>query len=239
MKRLVALLFASLLVVGLAGRPAAASTFDLGTITPGDDTTGFVANFGTGIVSFEDTIKFSLSFISTSLVGAVQDISFAGIDSVNFQLDLFNESDPATSLGTFTDLSGTTLAFSYLNLAAGDYFFRVMGDTGPGGNIYKYPLRRRNRGSDPGRAAAVRNGGRRARPRRVSPAQARRLTRDQSAARSGAVSERSAAALARSSLHSDHATPPITRAPPAICARVGASPPIASSAIATTGTRLV
>ena len=37
-------------------------------------------------------------------------------------------SDPASSLGTFTDLSGTTLAFSYLNLAAGDYFFRVMGE---------------------------------------------------------------------------------------------------------------
>jgi hypothetical protein len=138
MKRLVAFLFASLLVLGLAGRPAAASTFDLGTITPGDNTTGFVANFGTGIVSFEDTIQFSLSFISTSLVGAIQDISFGGVDSANFQLDLFNESDPATSLGTFTDLSGTALAFSYLNLAAGDYFFRVMGDTGPGGNIYKY-----------------------------------------------------------------------------------------------------
>jgi len=138
MKRLIALLFAGLLVVGLAGRPAAASTFDLGTITPGDDTTGFVANFGTGIASFEDKIKFSLSFVSTSLVGAISDIAFGGVDSANFQLDLFNESDPASSLGAFTDLSGTTLAFSYLNLAAGDYFFRVMGDTGPKGNIYKY-----------------------------------------------------------------------------------------------------
>lgn len=143
MKRFLAWLFASLVVaglvvVGLAGRPAAASTFDLGTITPGDETKGVVANFGTGIVSFEDTIKVSLTFISTSLVGAIKDISFGGVDSANFQLDLFNESDPATSLGTFTDLSGTALAFSYLNLAAGDYFFRVMGDTGPGGNIYKY-----------------------------------------------------------------------------------------------------
>ena len=138
MKRLVALLFASLMVVGLAGRPAGASTFDLGTITPGDDTKGMVANFGTGIVSFEDTIKFSLSFISTSLVGKIRDIAFGGVDSANFQLDLFNASNPATSVGTFNDLSGTTLAFSYLNLAAGDYFFRVMGNTGPGGNIYKY-----------------------------------------------------------------------------------------------------
>ena len=138
MKRLLALLFASLLVVGLAGRPAAASTFDLGTITPGDDTKSTVANFGTGIVSFEDAIKFSLSFISTSLVGATRDISFGGVDSVNFQLDLFNEADPATSLGTFTELSGTTLAFSYLNLAAGDYFLRVMRDTGNAGNAYKY-----------------------------------------------------------------------------------------------------
>jgi len=58
--------------------------------------------------------------------------------SANFQLDLFNESDPATSLGSFTDLSDTALAFRYLNLAAGDFFFRVMADTGPGGNIYKY-----------------------------------------------------------------------------------------------------
>jgi hypothetical protein len=138
MKRLLAMLFASVVLVGLGRGPAAASTFDLGTITPGDDTTGVVANFGTGIASFEDTIKFSLSFISTSLVGAIRDISFGGVDSANFQLDLFNDSDPATSLGTFTDLSGTTLAFSYLNLAAGDYFFRVMGNTGPGGNIYRY-----------------------------------------------------------------------------------------------------
>jgi hypothetical protein len=138
MKRLVALLFASMVAAGLAGRPAAASTFDLGTIAPGDDTSGIVANFGTGIVNFEDTIKFSLSFVSTSLVGAISDISFGGVDSANFQLDLFNDSNPSTSIGTFTDLSGTTLAFSYLNLAAGDYFFRVMGDTGPIGNIYRY-----------------------------------------------------------------------------------------------------
>jgi hypothetical protein len=138
MKRLLVLLFASLVVVGLLGRPTAASTLHLGTITPGDDTKGIVANFGTGIVSFEDTVRFSLSFISTSLAGAIKDISFGGVDSANFQLDLFNESDPATSLGTFTDLSGTTLAFCYLNLAAGDYFLRVMGDTGPKGNIYIY-----------------------------------------------------------------------------------------------------
>ena len=125
-------------MAGATGGPAAASTFDLGTITPGDDTKGIVANFGTGIVSFEDTIKFSLSFISTSLVGAIRDISFGGVDSANFQLDLFNQSDQATSLVTFSDLSGSTLAFSYLNLAAGDYFFRVMGNSGPDGNIYKY-----------------------------------------------------------------------------------------------------
>jgi hypothetical protein len=104
MKRLLLLLFAGLMVVGLAGKPAGASTFDLGVITPGDHETGFVANFGTGIVSFEDTIKFSLTAISTSLIGKIRD----------------------------------SLAFSYLNLAAGDYFFRVMGDTGPTGNIYKY-----------------------------------------------------------------------------------------------------
>jgi hypothetical protein len=135
MKRLLAVLFAGLIIVGLASRPAAASTFDLGVITPGDDSKGFVANFGTGIVSFEDTIRFSLTFVGTSLVGAVRDASFGGVDSVNFQLDLFDNFDPASSLGTFTDLSGT---FSYLNLAAGDYFLRVMGDTGRSGNVYKY-----------------------------------------------------------------------------------------------------
>lgn len=138
MKRLFALLFVGLMVFGLAGRPAVASTFDLGVITPGDDTKGFVANFGTGITNFEDTIKFSLTALSTSLIGKIKDIAFGGVNSLNFQLDLFNEADTSTSIGTFNDLSGTTLAFSYLNLAAGDYFFRVMGDTGPNGNIYKY-----------------------------------------------------------------------------------------------------
>lgn len=138
MKRILAFLFASVVVIGLAAQPAGASTFDLGTIAPGDDTKGLVANFGTGITSFEDTIRFSLSFVSTSLVGAIKDISFGGVDSANFQLDLFSQADPASSLGTFSDLTGTTLAFSYLNLAAGDYFFRVMGSTGPSGNIYKY-----------------------------------------------------------------------------------------------------
>ena len=138
MKRLLAFLFASVVVAGLAAQPASASTFELGTIAPGDDTKGLVANFGTGISSFEDTIKFSLSFISTSLVGPINDISFGGVDSANFQLDLFAQADPGSSLGSFSDLSGTALAFSYLNLAAGDYFFRVIGSTGPLGNIYKY-----------------------------------------------------------------------------------------------------
>lgn len=138
MKRLMMVLCAGLLAFGLAGKPASASNFDLGTIVPGDEKAGFVANFGTGISSFEDTIKFSLTAISTSLIGKIKDIAFGGVNSVNFQLDLFNELDTSTSLGTFTDLTGTTLAFSYLDLAAGDYFFRVMGDTGPKGNIYKY-----------------------------------------------------------------------------------------------------
>src|SRR5215510_627334 len=120
MKRLLVLLFAGFVVFGLAGRPASASTFDLGVITPGDDTKGFVANFGTGITNFQDTIKFSLTELSTSLVGKIKDIAFDGVNSVNFQLDLFNQADTSTSLGTFTDLTGTTLAFSYLNLAAGD-----------------------------------------------------------------------------------------------------------------------
>ena len=52
-------------------------------------------------------------------------------DSLNFSLDLFRVSDPLTSLGNFTDATGTVLAFSYLNLAAGDYFFRISGERMP------------------------------------------------------------------------------------------------------------
>jgi hypothetical protein len=123
MKRLLAVLFASVVLMGLGRGPAAASTFDLGTLTPGD-TKGVVANFGTDQVLAE----------LHQHVPGWRDQGYLA----NFQLDLFNESDPASSLGSFTDLSGTSLAFSYLNLAAGDYFFRVMGNTGPEGNIYRY-----------------------------------------------------------------------------------------------------
>jgi hypothetical protein len=57
---------------------------------------------------------------------------------VDFSVDLFSTSDPSTSLGTFSG-PGTVLAFSYLNLAAGDYFFKFGGAVGGSfGNAYTY-----------------------------------------------------------------------------------------------------
>ncbi|MEZ5830887.1 MAG: hypothetical protein R3D05_06875 [Dongiaceae bacterium] len=144
MKRIVMWLAAGVLAFGAAERSASASTFDLGTLDPGT-TSAIVVNLGDPApVAFDDTIDFSLASVKTSLVGALTDLStFLGIpvDSLNFSLDLFSASDPLTSLGNFTDATGTSLAFSYLNLAAGDYFFRISGDIAPSGvfgNAYRY-----------------------------------------------------------------------------------------------------
>src|SRR5687768_14303197 len=142
MKRLMMLLVAGLLGLGAATPSASASTFDLGTIDPGT-TSGFVANLGVPApVSFEDTINFSLAGVQNALIGTLTDISAVLVptDSLNFSLDLFSASDPTVSLGNFTDATGTVLAFSYLNLAAGNYFFRIEGDVGDDvfGNAYSY-----------------------------------------------------------------------------------------------------
>ena len=142
MKRLVMLLVAGVIGLGAAAQSASASTFDLGTINPGT-TSGLVANLGVPApVSFEDTINFSLAGVENALVGTLTDISaiLVPTDSLNFSLDLFNAPDPTTSLGNFTDATGTILAFSYLNLAAGDYFFRISGQVGDDvfGNAYSY-----------------------------------------------------------------------------------------------------
>jgi hypothetical protein len=138
------LLAAGLLGLGAATQSASASTFDLGTLDPGT-TSAIVVNLGDPApVSFSDTINFSLASVKTSLVGSLTDLSdFLGVptNSLNFNLDLFSISDPLTSLGTFSDATGTALAFSYLNLAAGDYFFRIAGDIGGAGvfgNAYQY-----------------------------------------------------------------------------------------------------
>ena len=142
MKRLMMLLVAGVLGLGAATPSASASTFDLGTIDPGT-TSGFVANLGVPApVSFEDTINFSLAGVQNALIGTLTDISAVLVptDSLNFSLDLFSASDPTVSLGNFTDATGTVLAFSYLNLAAGNYFFRIEGDVGDSmfGNAYSY-----------------------------------------------------------------------------------------------------
>ena len=142
MKKVMMLLVAGLLGLG-AAQSASASTFDLGTLDPGT-TSAIVVNLGDPApVSFSDTINFSLASVQTSLVGSLTDLTdFLGIpvNSLNFNLDLFSAGDPLTSLGNFTDATGTSLAFSYLNLAAGDYFFRISGAIGDGvfGNAYRY-----------------------------------------------------------------------------------------------------
>jgi len=143
MKRIMMLLVAGVLAFGAVER-ASASTFDLGTLDPGT-TSAIVANLGTPApVSFSDTINFSLAAVQASLVGSLTDLSTsfgAPVNSLNFSLDLFSSSDPLTSLGNFSDATGTALAFSYLNLAAGDYFFRIGGDiggAGVAGNAYQY-----------------------------------------------------------------------------------------------------
>jgi hypothetical protein len=140
MKRVMLLLVAGLLAFGTAGKSASASTFDLGTLDPGT-TTGFVANFGSGISEFDDTINFSLVTLQAELTGAVSDILDVfgvPVDSLSFTMDLFSATDPAVSLGTFGSAAGAGFSFSYLNLAAGDYFFRIRGETSPNGNAYSY-----------------------------------------------------------------------------------------------------
>jgi hypothetical protein len=138
MKRLMMLLVAGVLGFGAATQSASASTFDLGTVTPGV-TEGLVVNAGIPAPSlFDDTINFSLSGVQTALVGSLTDIESALTDSVNFTVDLFSAGDPTSSLGTFSG-PGTVLAFSYLNLAAGDYFFKFAGEVGGSfGNAYTY-----------------------------------------------------------------------------------------------------
>ena len=142
MKRLHVIVLAGLLLLGLGAPTASASNFDLGSVSAGESKSGFVANFGTGIVSFDDTISFSLLTVMTSLVGSITDLVFVpgAIDSFNFTLDLYSDLAPTTSLGTYVDPTGTGLDFSYANLAVGDYFFRVTGDTGSRGNVYLYKI---------------------------------------------------------------------------------------------------
>jgi hypothetical protein len=60
------------------------------------------------------------------------------VDSLSFTMDLYAAGDPTTSLGTFGSPAGAGFAFSYLSLAAGDYFFRIQGETSANGNAYAY-----------------------------------------------------------------------------------------------------
>ncbi|MDY0872566.1 hypothetical protein [Dongia rigui] len=138
MKKIIALLFAAGLSLGVAHTPAKASNFDLGALSA--DTSGFVANFGSNITTFTDTIAFSLAGVSNALVGSIEDLNniFGQVvDSFNFSLDLFKVGDD-TTLGHYTDATGTGISFNYADLAAGDYFFRITGDSSPKGNAYNY-----------------------------------------------------------------------------------------------------
>jgi hypothetical protein len=139
MKKMIALLFAAGLSLGVAQTPAQASNFDLGTLT--NDSSGFVANFGSGIQTFVDTIKFSLADVSNVLKGSITDLSekFGQVvNSLNFSLDLYKVGDESTSLGHYADAGGTGINFTYADLAAGDYFFRISGDSASTGNAYNY-----------------------------------------------------------------------------------------------------
>src|ERR1044071_4287922 len=91
MKRLMMLLVAGVLALSATGKPASASTFDLGTLDPGTKT-GFVANFGSGISSFDDTLKFELAALQNELSGTVSDILDVfgvPVDSLSFTMDLY------------------------------------------------------------------------------------------------------------------------------------------------------
>jgi len=135
MKKLMMVLVASVLAFGVAQRPASATSYDLGTVSPGT-TTGINGFVGPGAASFNDTLNFSLAGVQTTLVGSFTDL--LGITS--FNLDLFSESDPTTSIQHFSDPSGVAVAFSYLNLAAGNYFFHLTGGVAAGANggLYQY-----------------------------------------------------------------------------------------------------
>ena len=142
MKRIMMWVVAGALAFSAA--EASASTFELGTLNPGT-TSNVAVNLGIPApVSFSDTFNFSLASVQSSMVGSLTDLSdFLGIptDSLSFSLDLFAASDPLTSLGNFSDPTGTSLAFSYLNLAAGDYFFLATGQVANAnvfGNAYRY-----------------------------------------------------------------------------------------------------
>lgn len=135
MKKLMMLLVASVLALGVAQRPASATSYDLHAISPGT-TAGINGFIGPGASSFDDTISFSLGSVQSALVGSFTDL-FA---ITSFDLDLFSTSDPTTSLGHFSDPTGVSVAFSYLNLAAGNYFFHLTGGVAAGANagIYQY-----------------------------------------------------------------------------------------------------
>jgi len=141
MKRIAMLMVAGAMALGFADRPASATTFDLGTIVPGS-TSDINGATGGGAVSFDDTINFGLASVESALTGSFTDMFHlvGNADISSFSLDLFSVAAPLTSLGHFEDLTGVAVAFSYLNLAAGDYFFHITGGiaAGANGGFYQY-----------------------------------------------------------------------------------------------------
>jgi hypothetical protein len=140
MKKLMMVLVASVLAFG-AAQSASATTYDLNTIVPGT-TVGINGSVGPGATSLNDTLNFSLASVQTALVGSFTDLfHYVGnVDISSFSLDLFSTGDPSTSLGHFADPAGIAVAFSYLNLAAGDYLFHLTGGiaSGANGGFYQY-----------------------------------------------------------------------------------------------------
>jgi hypothetical protein len=144
MKRIVTLVVGGLLALGAMQKSASATDYDIGTIVAGGAGEFTAGDIGTNTISFNDKFTFSLLAPLSDLTGGLTDLAgtvvFGSktfvVDGLSFFLDLFSAGDPVTSLGHFEDLTGNSVLFSYSGLAAGDYFFKVHGQTVKGGVVY-------------------------------------------------------------------------------------------------------
>lgn len=143
MKRMLVALVLSLLAPGVVPGSAAAATIDLGTLLPNTAREGRVEHLAPGITSFDDVINFELAAFAPSLTGTLlaEESGELG-ELLLLTIDLYTAAQPGQSLGTFSGLPDPD--FFYLNLAAGDYFLRIHGDSQPGGGVYDFLIRNGN-----------------------------------------------------------------------------------------------
>ena len=143
MERCLAGLFPAFLMLSAFSHSAAATTIDLGTFAPDTMREGVVENLVAGITNFDDVFSFGLTASTPSLTGTLVAEESGELGEILFlTIDLFNAAQPGQSLGTFDGLPDPD--FFYFNLAAGDYFLRVHGDTFPGGGVYDYTIKNGN-----------------------------------------------------------------------------------------------